>query len=200
VHDLRKSVNRQLSGRLNTSLSLAHDLQADDEIDSNTLGKNEQVWRVLFANSSSIDRLEIVRSLEKENGEALVRNYDKYLKEWEEVLSGDPTLSPEAVLRKIIAAEQKFKYASTRGKIGLSRTLREVIDTSSTSKFSALLELYEELLRRDAGHGDSLPELEDWIKKYSKGSTTERRELTKKLHISVSALMLSKSAENSTES
>jgi hypothetical protein len=191
AHKLRKHINLRLTGRLNASLALTHQLQTENSVNSNTIGKDEQVWRELFHNSTSRDRLEIVRSLEKMDEDMLIQNYGKYLEAWKEILANDPTISQETARQELTNTRRRFEHASRRGKVGLSKHLRKTLEASSVGKFSALLELYEKLLNQNRHRmkGDTLPTAEAWVEIYKKSSIAGRKNITDQLHNRVSLLI-----------
>jgi hypothetical protein len=116
-------------------------------------------------------------------------NFGEYLEEWKRILATDPTMSPEAVRQEIVKQRQRFEHASRRGKIGLSRHLRETIDASSMANFSALLALYEELLRKNAYNIADLPAPEVWVEEYSNASIPRRKGIINRLHSNIIVLM-----------
>jgi hypothetical protein len=119
----------------------------------------------------------------------LIANFGKYLETWKQILSGDPTMSHEEVKQRIIKQRQKFEHASRRGKVGLSKHLRETIDASSTAKFSAFLELYEVLLRENVNGKTGLPTPEAWIEEYGNASYARRAGIINRLHSNIAVLM-----------
>ncbi|HUD09724.1 MAG TPA: hypothetical protein VMR77_02900 [Patescibacteria group bacterium] len=189
AHKLRKQINLILTRRLNSSLVLTHALKTEDGVNSSAISKDEQEWKELFHNCTSPDRLEIVRSIEKLTEDMLMGNFGEYLEEWKRILATDPTMSPEAVRQEIVKQRQRFEHASRRGKIGLSRHLRETIDASSMANFSALLALYEELLRKNAYNIADLPAPEVWVEEYSNASIPRRKGIINRLHSNIIVLM-----------
>jgi hypothetical protein len=130
----------------------------------------------------------------------LIKNFGKYLEEWKQMLANDPTMKHEDARQQIMKQRQKFEHASRRGRIGLSKHLRETIDASSIAGFSALLGLYEELLEKNVYRKTGLPTLETWIETYDNASYNRKHGVINELRSKISVLMTEPSPTESTDS
>lgn len=191
--ELIQTIDAKLRGRFFPDLDLLHDLSREEEQDTMNIvivANDQRTWRELFEQSPRKDRLQVARDVRKRTENMLIQRFDDYLKSWGQTLSDSHTVSPEEVIELIDKQKQTFDGASKRGKVGLSKQLREKIEANSTGKFSAFLDLYTDLLRRNGHHltPAELPTAEEWIKRYTDAPIGEKGHVLDQLHNRITIL------------
>jgi len=166
--EIIQTIDAKLRGRFSPDLALLHDLSREGGEDALEVEADQRTWRDLFEQSPRRDRLQIARAVREKNESILIQRFDSYLESWRKTLLGNHTVSQEETNQQIDKLKQTFDGASKRGKVGLSKQLREKIEANSIGKFTAYLDLYTDLLRRNGHHlnPDELPSTQDWIKIY----------------------------------
>lgn len=174
--ELIQSISAKLRGRFSNDLNLLHDLLREGGQDSPEVAEDQRTWRELFEQSPRKDRLQIVRGVRGKTENILVLRFDDYLESWRKILSGNPTVSPEEAGQQIDRLKQTFDGASKKEQVGLSKQLREKIEVNPTGKFTAFLDLYTDLLKRNGHHltPDELPAREEWIGRYNDAPSGEK--------------------------
>lgn len=188
--ELIDSISAKLRGRFFPDLNLLHDLLREDGQDAMKVAEDQRTWRELFEQSPRKDRLQVVRDVREKTENMLRQSFDGYLQSWNQILSDSHTTSPEEASQEVNKLKQTFDGASKRGKVGLSKQLREKIEANSTGKFSAFLDLYTDLLKRNGHHltPGELPTAEEWIERYNNAPIGEKGHVIDQLHNRITIL------------
>lgn len=190
-NEIIQTIDAKLRGRFFPDLNLLHDLLSEGGQNDQEVGADQRTWRELFEQSPRKDRLQIVRAVREKNETILIQRFDSYLETWRQTLSDNPTISQEEASQQTDKLKKTFGGASKRGKVGLSKQLREKIEANSIGKFTAYLDLYADLLRRNGHHltPRELPSAEDWIELYNSKQIGEKGTVIDKLQNRISILI-----------
>lgn len=181
---LIEAIDTMLDARFTEASLLRASLSKEGEEDGTLTGDDSTEWNHVFKNSNRTERLSIVRDTEADNAGKLLARFDSYLMQWRQHLL-DLGKSPEEVNSEIARLEDRFLAASPRGQVGISRDLRQNLDTVRTTQLSTLLGIWEGLSDPRRFHTEEdklLPSRRDWQLIYDRArSTQEQKEVIEKI-------------------
>lgn len=139
-------------------------------------------WKLLFEQAPRRTRVEAAFKLRDEVGDKLIGSFDRTLESWRQSLA-EMGKSPEEIEKTVNALSERFSTASKRGKVGIAKDLRERIVASTSSRFSAFLDMYASY-NAQLGHrikGEELLSPEEWRERFEAASGARRTSIVDQL-------------------